>query len=53
MAWSEKEKVPQQGDDEPILTPDGEQILVGSSEDQVLLYQEEFNNWSLKTKVES
>ncbi len=50
MAWEVKTKIPQQGDDEEILTPDGQQILVGASEDQVLLYQIAFSNWGLKSK---
>ncbi len=44
-------KIEQQGDDEKIVTPDGEDILVGENEDEVLLYQEEFNNWGIKTKI--
>ena len=50
MSWSTKTKTEQQGNDEDILTPDGFQILVGSSEDQVLVYQTGFNNWDLKSK---
>ena len=53
MTWTLPAKIPQQGDDEEILTPDLEQILVGSPEDQVLLYQEEFNNWTLPAKIEA
>ena len=45
------DKIPQQGDDEPILTPDSQTILVGSVPDDILLYQREFNNWDLKAKV--
>ncbi len=62
MAWTNKTKiaapsstlktkVAQQGDSLEIQTPDGHQILVGESEDQVLVYQDGFNNWSLKTKI--
>lgn len=52
MAWSTKAKIPQDGNEERILTPDSQIILVGESEDQTLLYQEAFQNWSLKTKIE-
>jgi len=51
--WGLSEKVPQQGDTLFILTPDSNYILVGSSEDLFLIYQEEYNNWNLKTKIES
>ncbi len=53
MSWTNKTKISLAGDDEELLTPDGQQILVGSSEDQVLLYQEAFDGWDLKTKVEA
>lgn len=51
MAWQLKTKIETQGDEEDIFTPDGVQILVGSSQDQVLIYQEAFNDWTLKTKI--
>ena len=51
MTWSKKSKVQQSGGDEEIRTPDGQQILVGAAEDQVLLYQIAFNNWLLKSKT--
>jgi hypothetical protein len=51
MSWQIKAKVPQSGDDEEIRTPDGQQIMVGAAEDQILLYQIAFNNWSIKTKT--
>lgn len=50
MSWTIKNKVFQDGSDEPILTPDGQTILVGALEDQILLYQLTFNNWALKTR---
>jgi hypothetical protein len=50
MAWTNKAKVPQSGDEEEILTPDLEQILVGVSEDEVLIYQVAYSNWSKKTR---
>lgn len=53
MSWSNKKKTNQDGSDEYIYTPDFERILVGENEDQPLLWQEAFNNWTLKTKTES
>jgi hypothetical protein len=50
MPWTIKSKIPQSGEDEPILTPDGYNILVGEAEDQILLYQNAFENWSNKVK---
>lgn len=50
MTWSNKTKIPQEGDDLEILTPDGYQILVGESEDLILLWQTAFNNWADKAK---
>ena len=52
MTWINKTRIEQQGNDEEILTPDGQQILVGALEDQVLLYQLAFNNWGLKAKTD-
>lgn len=46
-----KTKIPQQGEDLEILTPDYQQILVGASEDQVLIYFSAFINWVLKVKI--
>lgn len=51
MTWSTKPLIPQNGDDEKILTPDYHDILVGSPEDEVLLYQRAFTNWGLETKL--
>lgn len=63
MAWTNKTKISTGANDEPILTPDGIEIFVGSAEDQVLLYQEAYTNWqtiariasswTLKTKIEA
>lgn len=50
MSWIHKVKVPQQEEGGEILTPDLHQILVGADEDQVLLYQDEFNNWTEKAR---
>ena len=36
-----------------ILTPDYQRILVGELVDQELIYQEAFNNWELKVKIET
>ena len=33
-----------------ILTPDGNQILVGSGQDMVLIYQEESDYWDASAK---
>ena len=52
MSWQIKAKVPQSGDDEEIRTPDGQQIMVGAAEDQILLYQIAFNNWLKKALTE-
>lgn len=50
MPWTNKTKVMQSGNEEEILTPDLEQILVGDGEDEVLIYQEAYTNWSQKTR---
>ena len=50
MAWVKKTKVVQGGNDEEILMPDLQQILVGVNGDQVLLYQRLFTNWGLKSR---
>jgi len=50
MAWSTKTKIPQTFDIGYIVTPDGNNILVGSSEDEILIYREAGNNWGLKSK---
>lgn len=49
MTWSLKTKTEQQVNVAYILTPDGNYILLGSSEDETLIYQEAFNNWNLKS----
>ena len=51
MPWSPKTKILNGGNDEEIQTPAGEQILVGSPEDEVLLYQRAYTDWDLKTKI--
>lgn len=50
MVWTLKSKTLQQEANVEIQTPDGQQILVGSIPDEVLLYSEGFNNWSIKEK---
>jgi hypothetical protein len=50
MPWINKAKVLQSGDEEEILTPDSAQILVGPGEDEVLIYQKAYSNWSTKTR---
>lgn len=52
MPWSLKVKIPQEGTDEKILTPDGQEILLGPTETDVYLCGEEFSNWGLKNKIE-
>lgn len=51
MTWSTKTKTVQSSPEQEILTPDNQEILVGSSEDQILIYAEAFTNWGLKTKL--
>lgn len=50
MSWTNKTKVSQNGEEGDILTPNFLQILVGSSEDLVLLWQIPYTNWGLKSK---
>jgi len=35
-----------------LLTPDSNQILVGESEDKILIYQEYLENWGCKSKTD-
>lgn len=46
-----KEKVPTSTPKGRILTPDGNQILVGSSSNLVLIHQEYFSEWVNKDKT--
>ena len=50
MAWTKKIKTVQEADEEEILTPDSEKILVGEFEDLVLVYQLAIYNWYKKDK---
>jgi len=64
MSWTNKSKTDESGDwtDKTktsaslsrgrLLTPDGNQILVGSSEDEVLIYQEYTDLWTNKSKTD-
>jgi hypothetical protein len=45
MSWSNETKIPSRTDRGRILTPDGDQILVGQDEDLVLIYQEDRDLW--------
>lgn len=51
MVWTLKPKTLQQEANVEIQTPDGQQILVGSVPDEVLLYSEGFNNWSMRARA--
>ena len=50
MSWTNKAKTSQGEADQDILTPNLLQILVGSAEDLVLIWQSGFTNWGLKAK---
>ena len=51
MTWANKAKIDDGGNNLKILTPDGFDILVGSSEDQVLIYQTAYTNWANKSRT--
>lgn len=51
MAWTEKSKIPTTFQRSRIMTVDGRQILAGSDEDKVLIYQTYETLWSGKTKT--
>lgn len=51
MAWANKTKISQEVE-QKILTPDGEDILVGVDEDEILTYAEAISNWGLQNKNE-
>jgi hypothetical protein len=53
MAWSNKTKVSSTIERGRILTPDGNQILLGADEDLVLIYQSQDDYWSNKSKTTS
>lgn len=64
MAWTNKNKTDESGDwgDKNktsatlfrgrLLTPDSNRILVGSSEDEILIYQEYEESWGYKSKTD-
>lgn len=53
MSWTNKARNLATFEDEEILTPDLHTILVGSDEDQILLYQEAGDLWNNKAKIVS
>lgn len=52
MTWSNKEREPASIDRGRILATADDQVLVGSSEDLVLIFQEETDFWSYKSRNE-
>lgn len=50
-SWTNKTRIPSESDQEEILTPDSDTILVGSSEDEVLIYQAAVSLWTLKSLI--
>lgn len=48
--WTNKTKTLSKDERGRLLTPDSSQILVGASEDEVLIYQQEESFWTNKTK---
>lgn len=50
MSWTNKERIPAQIDRGRLLSPNGDQILLGSAEDEVLIYQEETDLWTNKQR---
>jgi hypothetical protein len=53
MTWLNKTKVETRIDRGRILTPDGNQILVGAGEDVTLIYQVEGSLWGNNAKTAS
>jgi len=53
MAWTGESKIATTYERGRILTPDEDQILVGASEDEVLIHQEEETEWSFQDKTSS
>jgi hypothetical protein len=51
MAWTKKTKISNSFDRGRILTIDGKEILAGSDEDEILIYQAEEDRWTKKTKI--
>lgn len=50
MSWSNKERSPDRVDRGRLLTPDSSQVLLGSAEDEILIYQEETDLWTRKQR---
>ena len=53
MAWSNKSKVSSTIERGKILTPDGNQILLGVDEELILIYQSQGDYWERTTKQSS
>lgn len=51
MSWSNKGKTSATLQRGRLLTPDGNQVLVGSSVDEVLIYQEAGDSYTKKSKT--
>jgi hypothetical protein len=52
MSWTNKSKISATLFRGRLLTPDSNQILVGESEDEILIYQEYLENWGYKSKTD-
>ena len=53
MAWSNKSKVSSTIERGKILTPDGNQILLGVDEELILIYQSQGDYWQEISKTTS
>lgn len=51
MAWSNKTKIETNIDRGRILTHAGDQVMVGSLENMVLIWQEAGDTWDRKSKI--
>ena len=52
MSWTNKSKISATLFRGRLLTPDVNQILVGESEDEILIYQAYLENWDNKSKTD-
>lgn len=64
MSWTNKSKTDESGDwtnknkisatlfRGRLLTPDSNQILVGESEDEIMIWQAYLENWAMKSKTD-
>jgi len=50
--WTDKNKISATLFRGRLLTPDGNQILVGESVDKILIYQAYLENWGYKSKTD-